>query len=452
MRCVKMVIDEYNKGTSFEDILRYIQIDYAHPDFTNSVQNLGYMVLALLFGERDIEKTINYALYCGYDADCTCASAAAVIGILEGYSRIPDDLKQLLNDRYVCGIDVVRRDDKISSLAEDTCRVGLSLCREFGLSTIDLDNCHKDIELLKWEKPKKSVEITVDYENQPGLGINLDCPVKVHIHNLSSGQIKGVLSFQNLPDGFNISRNDITVDIPPNQTADVSVTISASESLQEFAQTNIVVARLQSDDGIVLGEYSFGVIGAVVWNIYGPFIEQRYFEVDPNLPDCHGGESNLPPVESMFANMALPDKEYLDEERMLKDAESFKVTRVINSVDDIIDIDNSFGIKGEAVFYAATDIVFDEDITKWVVCGNSDAYKLWINGELIQNFDEFRNWQPQTHGSLVQFKKGTNRVVVKLVRRAETLRFTFGLRDFTTRHYHGERWSIDYRSRRISSK
>jgi len=352
----------------------------------------------------------------------------------------------------VCGIDVVRRDDKISSLAEDTCRVGLSLCREFGLSTIDLDNCHKDIELLKWEKPKKSVEITVDYENQPGLGINLDCPVKVHIHNLSSGQIKGVLSFQNLPDGFNISRNDITVDIPPNQTADVSVTISASESLQEFAQTNIVVARLQSDDGIVLGEYSFGVIGAVVWNIYGPFIEQRYFEVDPNLPHCHGGESNLPPVESMFANMALPDKEYLDEERMLKDAESFKVTRVINSVDDIIDIDNSFGIKGEAVFYAATDIVFDEDITKWVVCGNSDAYKLWINGELIQNFDEFRNWQPQTHGSLVQFKKGTNRVVVKLVRRAETLRFTFGLRDFTTRHYHGERWSIDYRSRRISSK
>lgn len=81
-----MVLDSFEKGRSFEEIRDAILLDYSHPDFTNSVQNLGFTALALLFGGGDMETTINLALRCGYDADCTCASAGAVVGILSGVS------------------------------------------------------------------------------------------------------------------------------------------------------------------------------------------------------------------------------------------------------------------------------------------------------------------------------------------------------------------------------
>ena len=447
LRCVNMVIAEYHKGTAFKDILRRIQIDYSHPDFTNSIQNMGYTVLALLFGERDIEKTINYALACGYDADCTCASAAAVIGILEGYDKLADDLKAMLNDRYVCGIDVVRSDDTISTLSLDTCMVGVEFSDHYNALTIEMDG-GQERRSYSWEKPHLPVEFTVTYEAQPGVGIGLDCPVQLHIRNNTTREQQGTLMFTNIPESLELRCDDTMVTMAPMQTLTVPVVIAAKASTKEFAQTNILNVQFVGG-GEVLGAYDFGVIGAVVWNIYGPFIEQRVFEIDPELPPCHGGVSTLPPVETMFANMALPDKEYLDESHLLSDTESFDVTRIINAVDDIIDVDSCFGLSGEAVFYAATDIVFDEAATKWIVCGNSDAYKLWVNGELIQNFDEYRNWQPQTHGHLVQFRKGANRVVIKLVRRAQTMRFTFGIREFTTKHYHAQQWTTEYRSKQI---
>ena len=111
--CLTMVLDSFEKGRSFEEIRDAILLDYSHPDFTNSVQNLGFTALALLFGGGDMETTINLALRCGYDADCTCASAGAVVGILSGYRAIDEGLKELLPDKFVCGSDVTRPDDTI---------------------------------------------------------------------------------------------------------------------------------------------------------------------------------------------------------------------------------------------------------------------------------------------------------------------------------------------------
>lgn len=80
--------------------------------------DLAFVVLALLYGHGDIRTTINISLKCGYDADCTCASAASIVGIVKGYENI-GDTKGLINDYYVCGIDVHRRSDSIKDLAED---------------------------------------------------------------------------------------------------------------------------------------------------------------------------------------------------------------------------------------------------------------------------------------------------------------------------------------------
>ena len=76
------------------------------------------------------------ALFCGADTDCTCASAASVLGILKGYAAMPQDLRDMVKDRFVMGIAVERTDntltvdypEKPAIGREDRTPVTLTLC------------------------------------------------------------------------------------------------------------------------------------------------------------------------------------------------------------------------------------------------------------------------------------------------------------------------------------
>ena len=79
------VISMHKVGIEWKEVRQTILQKYSHPDFTNVVQNLAFVMIALLYGGCDMRKTINIALQCGYDTDCTCASAASIVGIINGY-------------------------------------------------------------------------------------------------------------------------------------------------------------------------------------------------------------------------------------------------------------------------------------------------------------------------------------------------------------------------------
>ncbi len=56
--------------------------------------NAAYVVIALLYGEGDFEKTMEIATRCGQDSDCNPATAAGVLGVIIGYSAIPDTYRK----------------------------------------------------------------------------------------------------------------------------------------------------------------------------------------------------------------------------------------------------------------------------------------------------------------------------------------------------------------------
>jgi hypothetical protein len=58
-----------------------------HP--VHAINNTVWLVLALLYGNRDFEKTICTAVMCGFDTDCNGANAGAVLGILIGAQALP---------------------------------------------------------------------------------------------------------------------------------------------------------------------------------------------------------------------------------------------------------------------------------------------------------------------------------------------------------------------------
>lgn len=50
----------------------------------------GFVILALLYGEGDFYKSMQYAMALGLDADCNAATVGAVIGVNMGYKKIAD--------------------------------------------------------------------------------------------------------------------------------------------------------------------------------------------------------------------------------------------------------------------------------------------------------------------------------------------------------------------------
>ena len=56
----------------------------------DAVINSAYIVIGLLYGEKDFFKTMDISTRCGYDSDCNPASAAGILGTMIGYQNIPE--------------------------------------------------------------------------------------------------------------------------------------------------------------------------------------------------------------------------------------------------------------------------------------------------------------------------------------------------------------------------
>lgn len=56
----------------------------------DAVLNSAYVIIGLLYGEKNFFKTIDISCRCGCDSDCNPASAAGILGTMIGWSNIPE--------------------------------------------------------------------------------------------------------------------------------------------------------------------------------------------------------------------------------------------------------------------------------------------------------------------------------------------------------------------------
>lgn len=59
--------------------------------------NSAYVTIGLLYGQGDFGKSIEIATRCGLDADCNPSTTAGILGVMLGYSKIPEVWKRPLN-------------------------------------------------------------------------------------------------------------------------------------------------------------------------------------------------------------------------------------------------------------------------------------------------------------------------------------------------------------------
>jgi hypothetical protein len=60
--------------------------------------NAAYVLMGLLYGNKDFTKTLEIAARCGQDADCNPSSAGGILGAVLGYGGIPERWKKGLKD------------------------------------------------------------------------------------------------------------------------------------------------------------------------------------------------------------------------------------------------------------------------------------------------------------------------------------------------------------------
>lgn len=79
---------------------KYYGFDIGCPDGVynqfniDAVLNSAYVLIGLLYGEKNFFRTIDISTRCGSDSDCNPASAAGILGTILGFDAIPDYWKK----------------------------------------------------------------------------------------------------------------------------------------------------------------------------------------------------------------------------------------------------------------------------------------------------------------------------------------------------------------------
>ena len=117
--------------------LRVLQ-EYGHPDMTHVLQNIGFTLIGLLYGKGNFGETVITALNCGYDSDCTAATAGAILGGILGYEGIPSRWSEKIPDEYVVSDWMLGfpRHGSIRDLTSMSCQQGLAVAEQLNTGVV----------------------------------------------------------------------------------------------------------------------------------------------------------------------------------------------------------------------------------------------------------------------------------------------------------------------------
>ncbi len=454
---------------------------FGHFDFTNAVTNLGITVISLLYGGENLWKVINIAFRCGYDTDCTCATAAAIWGILHGADHIPESLKALVNDQFVIGIALKRTDCSIRKLSEETCELGKRLasqrprsrltghqnssaasCGVSGLHSVSVvaeqvplapsnPRGSRQMSMQAWplgsllrgnELCEKKMTHTLDvlYIDRPAIGLNDRCRIGIRLKNHFPGRNEWNLRFSGLPAGWRAVPDTQSLVLEPGEEKTAQFSIETTSAVKVLYGKNLLTAVAW--DGTQQYRRSFGIAGAAEWTAAGPYFENLEKDDPPGTPSPHGEGCNLPTLECMVNNAVYLDKAYMDE-LDFGQAFSREETCLVHGYEDLLPLDEAFPFQGQGCIYLKQRLISDREQDVWAVIGNNDGFRLWVNEKPCLERDEIRLWTPYNNHQIVHLKKGVNEIVVKVLKRTESIKFSIAFRKYEGEHFHRKRWCVD---------
>lgn len=440
---IRAVIGHCKAGHEWKYIRSLIIRDYGHPSCTNLFENIGFTILALYAGRGDLIDATMVALNCGFDTDCSCATAGALLGIIHGAEKLMRD-HSLTDTGYLLEVDVQRRSNTIFDLAEDTAAMGLYFSSKVndavhitdGPAAPLIDNDYAD-----------TLSFRVEYENDlPAIGLGESRRVTIHIENRASQMIEGGLCLSG-PEGWQCALSDEAVSVPPGLEISIDANISVPADLPMLNEKNLLTLTInfakQSNSASQSISHIFGLAGAAVWNVFGPFWETsqtiRKLDYKERYMDLIVGDNESDRIDRLHRyhnnNRISLDKEYISFDEMAHgspraEEDAAFAGRVVNIHTDRFNLEEITHFAGPCVLYMERILISPEDRRACLQVGHSDAFELWINGESVAR-KEHVDWSTGGNVNLIDFPipKGESRIILKLARRSAHADFSLILRE-----------------------
>lgn len=411
-RLTRAAFQCYDEGLSLRDARDRLMALEGLPEACDAQTNIPFTFLGLLYGGNDLQEVLLSALRCGYDTDCTLASAAALVGQILGAKRIPAHLKEPIGDELVMGIEYRRPEMTLSALARDTARVGVLLSR--ALST----GAHiAEAPALAPFPPTAAVppaRLAVEYAGLPAAAPGEVVRVTVRLEGRMPAGARLALSG---PAGWTIVPAQAELSESDRQVA-VSLHAPAQPGL--WPQRNLFTAAVPGHPEL---DYTFGVAGAGLWRLLGVYYDAVPVETDPRQVRRRFNQHYVS-LEREYIPEPAPDAAglYADWSRKLGRP------ALLPSYEHEIDLGRLVGLRGPYCAYLARTLVSPEEREAFIVIGNNGPFRLYLNGEKVGEENENVYWAPFNNAYRVRLRQGDNQLLLKLLKPGDELHFTLGLR------------------------
>lgn len=430
----------YHAGHDWKYTRAMILRHYGHSDCTNMYQNLGFILLALLYGGFDFRETVRIGLACGYDTDCICASAASVLGAMRGAEKLLGE--DGLSDTGL-KIEVLthRRTGSIRSLAEDVCAAGLSALAYTGAEVRITDA--EAVPSLPQSPAPAAYGVEVQYTGDPVLAPDRVSHVVLRLENRQK-EAKTVRLTVKAPDGIEAAAEKDAACIPASGNVSIGADIRLKETEKLLCEKNIFTVTL--DDGDVSVSDTFGLVGCGVWYRYGPFLmnNKELPEVPPHVK--YGAHFRLEPGENGYDvtrdfhlnNFADPCRTFVDETvpftEIPFDGRAECVPERVITTEDLFDTAALDAFEGPHTDYFVRYLYSPEERNVELAMGHTAPFRLWLNGALIGEDRTCTWWTCENRHFNVHLCKGENVLILKCSQCSDSAKYSVILRKI------GARW------------
>jgi ADP-ribosylglycohydrolase len=430
---VRLAFRCHDSGMSLREAHETIMLTGGCSEACDAVTNVPFTFLGLLYGQDDLEGTMLAALKCGYDTDCTLATSAALLGQILGAKRIAPHLLKAVGDELVMGIEYKRQEMTLTALARDTARVGVLLAKHY--QTMKISGAPA-LEPFPPTAQIPATRLTVDYLGTPAAAPGDSVQVRIRVEG--ADPTGSTLKLRAESPGWSIVPAEF---LPTADLREFTATLHAPDwdnpAANPWPQKHLFHATLGAGSETV-ASYPFGIAGAALYQFLGVYYDAVVPKEEPTR-ERH----------RMHHHFVSLQRDYLPEPKIDTAHHWEKLQRqlgrrpVIASYDYDIDITKLIGLSGACCAYLSRTIVSPDERELFLVLGNSDSVRIYLNGEQVFEADEAMMWSPYNNNCRVKLKQGANKLLVKMVRHGDASRLTLGFRTTQSGYFNCSDWTVD---------
>lgn len=429
------------EGYEWQMVRGLILRHYGHADCTNMYQNVGFVLLTLLYGKEDLRETIRLGLACGYDTDCICATAASILGIVRGAKWL---LRQdgMTDTGLNIEVGTRRKTGSIAELARDVCMVGIQNgCFADVVPITDAPGVQAPIPT---QDRTPLIEVCAEYRVDPTMPEDptlsplgpTEFMLELTSHMAAANKVQLTIT---PPEGIAVTPTELTLTMLPGEVVKLACRAWVLPETKVLWQKNLFRVTLTGAFGVV--EDSFGLAGRDVWTHYGPFLannkdishvppEAAYGSHLPIEPGENGYDvtrefhlGGIADIHRAFADETEPFVEVRPVQENPVHAAAF-LPEPVAMPEDLFDTAKVQSYEGPHIDYFVRKLVSPEERTVEVAVGHTAPFQLWINGQKIGESDETKWWTLENRHFAVKLREGENTVILKCAQQSDHAKYS----------------------------